>query len=470
MALTKIRGNTQIIDLSVTNTQIAFPDAANPLGILLAKIEDGSLLVKSDGSVPFTAPISGVAPTQAGHLVTKSYVDSVSTGLDVKVSVRAIATSPVVLSGTQSVDGVALVPGDRVLLTGQTNLAENGIYDVSAGAWTRSPDADNNPAGEVTSGMFTFIEEGSVYAGSGWVLTTPNPIALDTTPLYFSQFSSAGLIQAGAGLTKTGSVIDVVSANGGIVVSADAIALTLADSTLAITSSGIKLASLAQGQILIGDASGVATAQTLSGDVTVTAAGVTTISNNVITNNKISTGTIGLDKLVSAGGAGQIIITDASGVPSYVVVSGDVTIDAAGSVQIVAGSVGTPELADAAVTLAKLTTLTPANLIIGTPSGNASVTLSGDVTIDETGVVTINPATVVRVADIVKRENPTGNIDGTNFAYTVAFTPKVGTEDVYVNGVLQDSGAGNDYTISGSTITMLYALTAGDKIRVSYFK
>ncbi len=89
---------------------------------------------------------------------------------------------------------------------------------------------------------------------------------------------------------------------------------------------------------------------------------------------------------------------------------------------------------------------------------------------DETGVVTINPATVVRVADIITRETPTGLVNGVNDTYVLANTPKVGTESVYINGLLQDSGAGNDYTISGDTITMLYLLTSGDKIRISYFK
>lgn len=511
MSLTKIRGNTQIMDLSIGNAQIA-----TNAGIELSKIQDGLLLVKADGSVNFTAPQVGVSPVLPSHLTTKEYVDSVATGLDVKVSVRAVSTSDIILSGAQTVDGVSLVAGDRVLVMGQTDSTLNGIYVVSAGAWARSDDADNSPAGEVTSGMFTFVEEGTTYAGAGFILTTANPIVLGTTGLQFAQFSSAGVVVGGAGLVKTGNVLDVVSANGGIVVNANDIALTLADGTLEITGSGLKLASLAEGKVLIGNASGVATAQDLSGAITIDAAGVTALGAGVVLNSNIAVGTIGLDKLVT-GTAGQMIVLNGAGVPSYVTVSGDVSVSTAGVFTIVDDAVVTSKiadaavttvkindlavttakindlavttgkladlavttakiddlavttgkLADAAVTLGKLVALDPAKLVIGTASGNAQVAISGDVTISEAGVATVNAATVVKVADIVTREVPTA-LSATEVQ--LANTPKPGTEHVFVNGLLMDVGAGNDYTISGSTITFAFSLNAGDKVRVSYYK
>ena len=507
MALTKIRGSSQVMNLSVTNAQIANKDAENPDGILLSKIEDGELLVKSDGSVAFTAPVAGVTPTQGSHLVTKDYVDATAQGLDAKASVRAMASGPVTLSGTQTIDGVTLVDGDRVLLTGQSNPAENGIYVVHAGAWQRAADATTNES--VTPGLFTFVEEGTNFADTGWVLASDGPTTLGTTPLPFVQFSSAGLVQGGAGLTKTGNVLDVVSANGGIVVNPNSIALTLDGAGLSIGAGGLRLAAVGEGQVLIGGADGRLAPQTLSGDVTVNATGVVTIVDGAVNGDAIADGSLDLDKLVS-GTAGQIIVAGAGGVPAYVTVSGDVTIDTTGNVQLVAnsvgsaeianGAVGTTELADDAVTadklatnsvtadaladdavdtaaiadgavvLDKLATIPAGQIIMGTAAGNAYVTLSGDVTVDEDGVVSINPATVVRVEDIVKGETPGGAINGTNDTFTLASVPKVGTVDVYVNGILQDAGASNDYTIAGDTITMMYMLTAGDKLRVSYFK
>lgn len=167
-----------------------------------------------------TAVGTGITPTLDAHLATKGYVDSVATGLHVKASVKVTTSANITLSGEQTIDGV-LTSGSRVLVKMQTAGEENGIYVSDAGAWSRSTDADTDA--EVTSGMFAFVEEGTMYANSGWVLTTPNPITLGTTPLSFSQISSAGQITAGDGLIKTGSVLDVVGTANRIIANADSI-------------------------------------------------------------------------------------------------------------------------------------------------------------------------------------------------------------------------------------------------------
>jgi hypothetical protein len=163
-------------------------------------------------------------PTNALHAATKQYVDALATGLDFKASVRVVSLSNITLSGTQTIDGVSVVAGDRVLVAGQTTGADNGIYVVSASGWSRATDADTDA--EVTAGMYTFVSEGTTYADSSWVLTTNDPITLGTTALVFVQFSGAGQITAGAGLTKTGNTLDVGTASSSrIVVNADNIDL-----------------------------------------------------------------------------------------------------------------------------------------------------------------------------------------------------------------------------------------------------
>lgn len=151
-------------------------------------------------------------PTNSSDAATKGYVDSTAQGLDVKESVRALSTDNVdeVAGGEITVDGVNLVSGDRVLLVGQTNAAKNGIWVVSTGAWSRPADAG---VGEITSGMFTFVEEGLTNANAGWVCTTPNPITVGTTSLSFSQFSGAGQIIPGAGLSKSGNTLNLDQIN-----------------------------------------------------------------------------------------------------------------------------------------------------------------------------------------------------------------------------------------------------------------
>ncbi len=168
-------------------------------------------------------------PTHPLHAANKQYVDNAITGLDFKNSVRAATTSSITLSGLQTVDGVALNEGDRVLVKNQTTTSQNGIYVVNAGAWTRAEDADNSGSGsEVTSGMYCYVEAGTTNASSGWALTTLNPIVLGTTNLVFTQFNGLGQINAGNGLTKTGNTLNVGTASTArIVISADTIDLAL---------------------------------------------------------------------------------------------------------------------------------------------------------------------------------------------------------------------------------------------------
>jgi phage-related tail fiber protein len=150
-------------------------------------------------------------PTLALHAATKQYVDNAITGLDFKQSVRATTTGNITLSGTQTIDGVVLLAGDRVLVKDQSTSSQNGIYVAASGAWSRAPDSDNSPAGEVTAGMYMFIEEGTSYADTGWVLATANPITLNTTALTFQQFNGLGQLTAGTGLTKSGNTLSMTA-------------------------------------------------------------------------------------------------------------------------------------------------------------------------------------------------------------------------------------------------------------------
>lgn len=171
-------------------------------------------------------------PTGAQDAATKAYVDATAQGLDVKASVRA-ATAAALPAYTRSgniltasangalaaVDGVTLVAADRLLVKNGAAGADNGLYTVTQVGTggtpyilTRSTDAD--VSAEVTPGMYTFVEEGTTLADTGWVLSTNAPITLNTTALTFVQFSGAGTYAAGTGLTLTGSTFAQDTANG----------------------------------------------------------------------------------------------------------------------------------------------------------------------------------------------------------------------------------------------------------------
>ena len=148
----------------------------------------------------------------ADHLATqqsiKAYVDARVQGLDIKQSVRVATTENITLSNTQTIDTVSVVAGDRVLVKDQSTGSENGIYlCVDGGSWTRATDFDNDS--EVTSGAFTFVEEGNTNANNGFVLTTTGTITVGTTALTFSQFSGAGSITVSAPISKNGNELSI---------------------------------------------------------------------------------------------------------------------------------------------------------------------------------------------------------------------------------------------------------------------
>ena len=180
--------------------------------------DSGNTLYKfttSDGST--LAKVRVAEPSGSTDVATKNYVDGVASGLDVKDSVRVATTAAGTLASSfangSTVDGVSLATNDRILIKDQADGSENGIYTVNAsGAPTRATDADANA--EVTAGLFTFVEAGTNNADSGWVLSTDGAITVGTTSIAFSQFSGAGSIVAGTGLTKSGSTLNVIAGSG----------------------------------------------------------------------------------------------------------------------------------------------------------------------------------------------------------------------------------------------------------------
>lgn len=96
----------------------------------------------------------------------------------IKVPCRAATTANITLSGEQTIDGVACVDGDRVLVKNQNTASENGIYEVDTGAWSRAPDWDG--VGDIVKGTRVYVSSGSTNQGE-WVVTTANPITIGTT-------------------------------------------------------------------------------------------------------------------------------------------------------------------------------------------------------------------------------------------------------------------------------------------------
>lgn len=340
MAKMQIRGNTQIIAGTITNVEIATAAAiASPkLATWSANRDAGSNKL-----------VNLAAGTVSSDAINKGQLDAAILALTSGGSkaARMATTGNVTLSGTQTLDGVAGAANDRVFVRAQTAPAENGIYLMAAGAWTRTTDADSWVE---LVGSIIVVEEGTTLGDTVWLITADLGGTLGTTPVTSIQLPGPSDIIAGAGLTRTGQTIDVAAA----------------DNTMTINANSIQV------------------------------------------------------KLDAAGA----IVVSASGI--------GVQVLAAGGLQISSNSLGI-KLNGSSLTLGA------SGLSVTTPTPN-----------------------------FVTRETPSGAVDSSNTTYTLANTPTAGSEMVYLNGILQEPGAGNDYTISAGTITYLTAPVTGDRIRVSY--
>ncbi len=150
-------------------------------------------------------------PLNDNHAANKAYVDNLAAGLHWKDSVKAASTANLDLSGVETIDGISVSAGDRVLVKSQSSAAENGIYVVAAGAWARSSDMDG---ADEFAGSAVFVREGTVNADSGWTCTNDSNPNVGTDAVNFAQFSGAGAITAGDGLAKSGNTLSVNVASG----------------------------------------------------------------------------------------------------------------------------------------------------------------------------------------------------------------------------------------------------------------
>ena len=224
---------------------------------------NGDLVLSPNGTGTVTVPSGYKNRTGFGanSLVSKEYVDAIKQALDVKDSVRLATTAnlsanynnaggTLTNSGSNAalqLDGVTVVAGNRILVKDQSSGAENGIYVVTtvgdgSTAWVLTRADDANVSAEMTGGVFTFVEEGTVGADNGYVFTHNGAPTLGTTALTVSQFSGAGQIVAGDALSKSGNTLNVNDDNITVEVNSDALRIK-------------GIAATAVGDLLIGAAS-----------------------------------------------------------------------------------------------------------------------------------------------------------------------------------------------------------------------
>lgn len=316
--VTPVLGAATATSITASSGNLTIAAAAGNNNVILTPTGTGTVDVSNKR-------ITSVAePTQASDAATKSYVDAVKTGLNVKDTVRFATTAALTVTyangssgvgatltnaGTQAaltIDSIVAVVGDRVLVKDQAAGLQNGIYTVTnigsaSTNWvlTRATDFDNNPSGEIAGGDFVFVQEGTTNADNGYVVTTNGTVTVGTTSIDWVQFSGAGQITAGDGLTKTGNTINAVGTANRITISADAIDIAstyVGQNT--ITTLGTVTTGTWNGTIIAGQYGGTGVNNsgktiTLGGNLTTSGAFATTLTVTAATNVTLpTTGTL----------------------------------------------------------------------------------------------------------------------------------------------------------------------------------
>ena len=358
--------------------------------------------------------ITSVAePTQSSDAATKNYVDAVKTGLDVKDSVIVTTTGNLTAtysngtsgvgatltnSGTQAaitIDSRVLVVGERVLVKDQTTGLQNGFYKVTTVGtastnWVLTRTVDADEASEITPGAFTFVEEGTVGANNGYVCTNVGAITIGTTAITFVQFSGAGSVIAGDGLTKTGNTLNAVGTNNRISISADAIDISSSYVGQAtITTLGTIGTGTWQGSVIAGAYGGTGVDNTgktitLGGNLTTSGAHSTALTTTANTTLTLPvTGTLA----TLAGTETFTNKTLTSPVIATIVNSGTLTLPT--STDTLVGRATTDTLTNKTITGAVITT----GSINNTPIGASTANTGAFTTLAASGAVTLTATT-----------------------------------------------------------------------------
>ena len=349
-----------------------------------------------------TGQIFRAAATQDGVLLRGRAGGTASRTVEI---IPASLTASRVLTAPD-VSGTIVTTGDTGSVTG-TMIANDTIFDT-----------DINSSAAIAYSKLAAMTAGRVLLGNATNVPTVTALSGDAT------VSSTGVVNIEAG------VIDNANIN--------------ASAAIAYS----KLASLTNGNILVGNASNVATAVAMSGDITISNTGATAIGTGVIVNADISaSAAIDYSKLASLT-SGNILVGNASNVATSVAMSGDITISNTGATSIGTGVIVNADInASAAIAYSKLASLTSGNILVGNVSNVATaVAMSGDITISNTGATSIGTGVIVN-ADI----NASAAIDYSKLASLTSGNILVGNASNVATAVAMSG----DITISNTGATAI---------------
>lgn len=418
------------------------------VSITNSTINSTTIGATTPSTAAFTTATMANQPVGSLDLCNKTYVDAAIVGISWKPPVNAATTANITLSGTQTIDTVALVAGDRVLVKDQSTQSQNGIYVVAAGAWSRSADADTWD--ELVSAL-VFVESGT-QAGDAFYCPIQPGGTLGSTAVTWSNFTITGTYLAGTGLTLTGDTFSItntgVSANTyGSASAVPTIAVNAQGQITSATATPIAIAATAvtSGTLdsarLSGTYSGITGVGTLA-NLTVSSTITGSISGNAATATSATSATTATTATNLAGGSnGSLPYQTGAGATTFL------GIGSTGQVLTVAGGVPTWATASTGTVTSVSGTGTVSGISLsGTVTSSGSLTLGG--TLDLSAPPTIGNATPNTIA-------------GTTVTASTSFASPVFKATSSAGGTLQNasgapqmqwgSGGGNNLSLEVAT-------------------
>lgn len=527
MTQTQINGATQIKSATITTTQLSATAGIvdGQLATSYAKA-DGTRAFTAE--VAGVTPTSSSSLATKGYVdtVAQNLDPKPSARVATATETLTIASGSVTQITGTTVDGVSPAVGDYILILnapastgaagGSTFSTQpaNGLYKVSNSTTNltvaRAPEQSGT---EQPAGDYVFVEAGT-YAGCGFTVTTPSSNAAftyGTGNMAWTQFSGAGEITVDSTLVKTGNQLKRSPLTGDVTAADGSNATTIASSAVTLAKMANLVANSVIGNLTGSSAAPAAvsavSAATASTVVTRDANANTTV-NNVIENFQAITSAAGTTTLtvgsprntqITGSTTQTVKLPDATTLvvgQRYTVInrsSGVVTVNDNGSTLVQTMASGTlltvtvtnigsaAGVWDAAYSAGGSGTVTTVSVAsangfagsVATSTTTPAITVSTSVTgVLKGNGTAISAATAgtdyLAPSNVITRETPSGSVNGSNTAFVLANTPVSGSEQVFWNGLLMEPGAGNDYTISGATITALTPPISGDKIRVTY--
>jgi hypothetical protein len=528
LSTTQINGGTQIRANTVTSGQVdATVIVAGGGNAFTGDQSFGNHKITN-----LLAPVSGTDGANKSYVdaAVQGLSDVHTARAGTNTETLTIASGSVTTIGGTTTDGQSPAVGEYIFVpnapaaTGAaggatyTTQPANGLYQVTAvGANLTVGRASEISGTNPPFGKRVTVVSGTTWGGGEYMVTTPGTNAAftyGTGNIGFGQVNGLADITVDSTLTKAGNQLSRPALTGDVTAATGSNATAIAAGAVTLS----KMANLAANTV-IGNATGSPTTPTA---VSMTNLGTasTVAYRDASGNLKVNNYARGVATTVTAAGTTTLVVGSAmlqqfTGTTTQTVVLPDATTLVTGhtyaisnqstgvvTVNMNGGSLLRTVPANTSATVTLLTNGTAAGtwdpgttaaaaggtvstVSVATANGfagtvtNPTTTPAITLTTSVTGVLkgngtAISAATVgtdyLAPSSLVTRETPSGTVNGSTTTFTLANTPISGTECVFLNGVLQEPGAGNDYTISGATITYLTAPITGDRIRVNYQK